>query len=147
MSAAPKQCHYFTLWNKRPSCIKTHVITDNCKKIRREHQLFDSTCEQKLQRPQLLQKHNVGMTTALPDTSWKTATPLMHSCNAAMLTLHSLAHSVLILMRCFWGRRDQWCVFCTPLAVCFTHCSQPALNLANFEATVAAKWTLAFFFP
>jgi len=43
-----------------------------------------------------------------------------------------------------WGRRDQWCVFCTPsLAVCSTRCSQPDLNMANFEATIAAKWTLA----
>jgi len=33
-----KQCRYCTLWIKRPSHIKTHnVITDNCKKIRREY--------------------------------------------------------------------------------------------------------------
>jgi len=40
MSATPNQCHYFTLWIKRSSCIKTRsVITDNCKKIRPEYQL------------------------------------------------------------------------------------------------------------
>jgi len=44
-----------------------------------------------------------------------------------------------------WGRQDQCCVFCTPsLTVCSTRCSQPGLNL---EATVAAKWTLAFLVP
>ena len=38
-SAAPNQCHYFILWIKWSSCIKTHnVITDNCKKIRLEYQ-------------------------------------------------------------------------------------------------------------
>jgi len=44
-----------------------------------------------------------------------------------------------------WGRRDQRSVLCIPsLAVCSTRCSQPDLNLANWEVTVAAKWTLAF---
>jgi len=52
----------FTLWIKpsQSSYIKTHnVITDNYKKIRRKCQLFDSTSERRLQRLQLLQKHNV----------------------------------------------------------------------------------------
>jgi len=73
--------HYFTLWIKRPSCIKTHnVITDNCKKIRLTYQRFDSISEQRLERmPEL--KAVLEMTTARPDISWKTATPLTHSCS------------------------------------------------------------------
>jgi len=77
------------------------------------------------------------MTTARPDTSWKTATPLTDSCsNDDMMQLCPLGSDS--------GRRDQWYVFCTPLAVSSTRCSQPDLNLANLEATVAAKITLAF---
>jgi len=94
MSAAPKQCHYFTLSIKRSYHIKTHsVITDNCKKPDRNIslQLFDSTtCRQpRLQRRQLSEKHNVRikssvrneMTTARHGTSGKTTTPLTHSCS------------------------------------------------------------------
>jgi len=71
-SAAPNQCHYFTLWIKRSSCIKTHnVITDNCKKIRSEYQ--PST----VQMSEL--KAVLEMTITRLHTSWKTSTPLTHS--------------------------------------------------------------------
>jgi len=95
MSAAPKQCHYFTLWIKRLSCIKTHhVITDNC---RPEQQLFDSTSKRRLQRLQYCKntmsalKAELQMTTTRPDTSWKTTTPLTHSCrNEGVIQLSPL---------------------------------------------------------
>jgi len=140
---------------KRPSCIKTNnVITDNCKTIRRKYQLFDSTSERKLKRPQLLQKHNVRIKSsarkwplsALTQAErrrrhWRTA--------AAMKTWRSLAHSILILLRRLRSLRSVMRVLYTSpsLAVRSTRCSQPDLYLANLEATVAEKWTLAFLIP
>jgi len=83
------------------------------------------------------------MTTVRHDTSWKTATPLTHSCSNDNVT--QLGPLEFWFWCDVWSRRDQWCVFCTPsLAVCSTRCSQPDLNLANLEATVATNWTLAF---
>jgi len=71
---APNHCHYFTLWIKRSSCIKMHnVITDNCKKIRPEYQL---TIVQMSELKAMLE-----ITTIHLHTSWKTLTPLMHSCS------------------------------------------------------------------
>jgi len=146
MSAAPKQCHYFTLWIKRPSFIKmNNVLTaDNCKKIRREsatnrsirlvNEGFRGHSYRKNTMSEL--KAVLEMTTAYPDTKWKTATPLTHSCSSeGVIQLGPLTR--FWFWWCdVWGRRDQWCVFCTPsLAVCAIYCSQLDLNLANLEAT------------
>jgi len=123
MSAAPKQCHYFTLWIKLSSkCIKTHIVlTDNCTKTRRRYpELFDSTSDWRLPRPQYRKntmwesKEVLEMTTARPNTSWKTATPLTHSCNNdGVIQLGPLSSDSNEM----WGRRNQWYVFCTPSLV------------------------------
>jgi len=66
-SAAPNQCHYFTLWIKRLSCIEMHNViglTDNCKKIRPEYQPTT------VQMSELKAVHE--MTTTQLQTSWKT---------------------------------------------------------------------------
>ena len=64
-SAAHNQCHYFTLWIKRLSCIKTHnVITDNCKKITLEYQPTTVRTSEL--------KAVLEMTTTRLHTSWKT---------------------------------------------------------------------------
>jgi len=134
MSTAPKQCHYFALWIKQWSCIRTHVITDNCKKS--DHsismQLFNLTSQWRLQRPQLSQKHNVRIKSG----AWNWLPP----------TVTQVERWQRHWNKCdVQGCRDQWCMFCTPsIAVRSTCCSQPDLNLANLEATIAAKWTLAF---
>jgi len=140
MSAA--QCHYFALWIKRPSCIKTHnVITDNFKEIRPEYQLLDSTSERRLQMLQLSQKYNVRIKSSArndhrsPDTSWKTATPLTHSCsNEDVTQLDPLGFDSDAM---FEVVEISDACFVPSLAVCSTRCSQPHLNLANLEATVA----------
>jgi len=73
-STTPNQCHYFTLWIKRSSCIKTHsIITDNCKKIRPEYQLTTVRMSEL--------KAVLEMTTTHLHTSWNTSTPLTHSCS------------------------------------------------------------------
>jgi len=84
------------------------------------------------------------MTTARPDTSWKTTPP----CTDAQLQQWRRYAAWPTRFWCdVWGRWNQWCVFCTSsLAVYSTRCSPPDLNLVNLEATVAAKWTLAFIF-
>jgi len=152
MSTAPKQCHYFTLWIKRSSSIKMHVIIDNYKKIRWEYQLFDSTSERMLQTRQLLQKLNVR----IKRSAWNVYRPPWHKLKDGDATDTQLqqwwrdaARATQFWFWCdVWGCRNQWCVFCTPsLAVCSTCCSQLHLKVANLEATVAAKWTLAFLFP
>jgi len=64
-STSPNQCHYFTLWIKRSSCIEMHnVITDNCKKIRPEYQ---PTTVQMSELKAVLE-----VTTTHLHTSWKT---------------------------------------------------------------------------
>jgi len=104
-NAAPNQCHYFTLWIKRSSCIKMHnVITDNCKKIRLEHQ---RTTVQMSELKAVLEMTATPFTqTERRRRHWRTA--------EAMMAWSSLAHSVLMRCLSLWGRRDQWCVFCTP---------------------------------
>jgi len=78
----------------------------------------------------------------IPNPGIENSSPGLQSIAAAMVALSSFAHSVLIWC---W---DQWCVFCThSLTEWSTRCSQLDLNLANLEATVAVKWTLAFLFP
>jgi len=70
----PNQCHYFTLWIKRSSCIKMHnVITDDCKKSRPEYQLTTVRMSEL--------KAVLEMTTTRLHTGWKTSTPLMDSCS------------------------------------------------------------------
>jgi len=150
MSAATKQCHYFTLWIKQLSRIKKHsVITDNCKKIRPEYQpatvRFDYMQTMKTSKATVITRNTselkavFEMTAVHPGSSGKT-TPLTHSCsNHGVIQVGPLD---------VWGRRDQWCVFCTPsLAVRSTRHGQLDLNLVNSNATVAARWTLAFIFP
>jgi len=168
MSAAPKHCHYFTLWIKRSSCIKTHnVITlttarksdgnINCS-IRLVNERFKDRSYCKNTMSEL--KAVLQMTTAHPDTCWKTATPLTHSCTQQWW--RDTAWPSRFWCCCdVWGRQDQWCVFCIPSLLhkicitifiylfyiwCSARCSQPELNLVNLEATVAAKWTLMFLF-
>jgi len=85
MSATPKQCHYFTLWIKRSSCIKTHDVITARKSDQNISSIRLVNTEQRLQRPQLSQKHNVRIKGGArndhrcSDTSWKTTTPLTHS--------------------------------------------------------------------
>jgi len=152
MSAAPKYCYYFTLWLKRPSCIKVHsVITNNCKKIIRKYQLFYSTSERRPQRPQLLQKYNVRIKSSARNDHCPPWHKLKDG-DATDAQLQQLWRDAVWPTRFWfwcdvWGW-DQWCVFCTPvLAVCSTCSSQPDLNLANLEATETVKWTPAFVFP
>jgi len=139
MSAAPKQCHYFTLRIKRLSCIKRHNVNNW---QLQENQIRKSACNCwsrlvnegfKGRKSEL--KAVLEVTTARPDKpkdddatdthlqQWRRdpAWPTRFWCDV-------------------WGRRDQWCVYCTPsLAVCSTWCSQPDLNLANLEATVSGS--------
>jgi len=73
-STTPNQCHYFTLWIKRSSCIKMHnVITDNCKKITPVYQPTTVWMSEL--------KAMLDMTTTRLHTSWHMSTPLMHSCS------------------------------------------------------------------
>jgi len=101
-TAAPEQCHYFTLWIKWSSCINTHnVISDNCKKIGLECQLFivqpvnkgfKGYSYRKIKLKEL--KAVPEMTITRPDTRWKTATPLTHSCsNDGVIQLGPLGSS------------------------------------------------------
>ena len=55
--------------------------------------------------------------------------PLMHSsCNDGVIQLGPLSsYAVLEVIR------DQLCIFCTPLAVYLTHCSQLDLNPENLR--------------
>jgi len=75
MSSAPKQCHYFTLWIKRPSCTKMHnIITDNCKKIRPEYQPASVQCNWSTKASKaailLLQKPNVRIKSSAWNDHW-----------------------------------------------------------------------------
>jgi len=153
LSTAPKQCHYCTLWIKRLSCSKMHnIITDNCKKIRPEYQLFDSTSERRLQRPQLLQKHNVRIKSRVQNDHrlpWHKLKDDDATDAQLQQWWRDVARHTRFWFWCdIWGRQDQWCVFSTPSpAVCSALCSQLNLNRANVEDTVAVKRNLAFLFP
>jgi len=137
MSAAPTHSHYFTLWIKQLSCIKTNVITDNYKKIGREYQLFDLTGEQRLERPQLMQNQKVRIKCSVRNDNCLPWYELKDS-DATDTQLkqwwHDAAWPTQFWLWCnVWGHRDLWCVFCTPLlAACSTRSSQLDLNLANF---------------
>jgi len=143
MSAAPEQCHYFTLWIKRASGIKMHsIITDkvqpNQTGIIISLQLFDSTtCRQQLQ---LSQKQNVRMKavfemTAIPTLTqaerqrchWRTA--------AAIMVWSRLAHSVL--MRCLRSSRSVRRVFSVTLNVKMT-CTENWLNFVKVMPKIHA---------
>jgi len=80
------------------------------------------------------------MIIARPDTSWKTTTPLTHSCsNDGVIQLGPLGSNALLLK----SSRSVMRVLYTFSSI---RCSQLDLSLANSEVTVAAKWTLAFLF-
>jgi len=117
MSAAPKQCHYFTLWIKRSSCrtIKTHnVITDNCKKIRPEYQLFDSTSERRLQTFKGCSYRKITMSELKAVLEMTTARHGLKDGDATDAQLQQWRRDPAwpTRFRCdFWGRRDQWCAF------------------------------------
>jgi len=106
-------------------------------------QLFDSTSQRRLQRPQLSQKHTVRIkSSARNDHRPPWHKPKDDDATDAQLQQWRRDPAWLTRFWCdVWGRRDQWCVFCTPsFAEYFTRCSPPDLNLVNLEATVAAKW-------
>ena len=88
-SATLKECHYFTLWIKRSSCIKMYnlILTDNCKKIRPEYQLTT------VQMSEL--KAVLEMITTCLYTSWKTSTPLTHCSNDGVIQLGPLSSDVM----------------------------------------------------
>jgi len=109
-------------------------------------QLFDSTSQRRLQRPQLSQKHTI----IIKSSARNDHRPPWHKLkddNATDAQLQQWRRDPAWPTRFWCDVWDQWCVFCTPsLAVYSTRCSPPDLNLVNLEATIAAKWTLAFLF-
>jgi len=153
MSAAPKYWHYFTLWIKRSSCIKTHnvIILTTARKSESDRninclsQLVNESFKGTSYRKNTISElKSARLLPALTQAErwrrhWHTA--------AEMMTWRSMAHMAYLWCD-VWGRRDQRHVIglCTPFAVCSTCCSQLDLNLVIMEATVAAKWTLVFLF-
>jgi len=64
------------------------VITDNCKKIKPEYQLLNSTVMYEGFKDCSYHKNTMSelkavleVTSTRPNTSWKTTTPLTHSCS------------------------------------------------------------------
>jgi len=153
MSAAPNQCYYFTLWIKRSPCIKAYnVITDNTTARKSDRnislQLFDSTTQRRLQRLQLSHKHTVRIKSSARNDH----RPPWHKLKDGDATeqLQQWRRDSVWPTR-FWC--DVWVVKISD--ACFVHLLlqytphsvvHPNLNLVNLEATVAAKWTLAFLF-
>jgi len=105
----PKQCHYFTLWIKWLLCIRMHIITDNCKKVSQEYQLFDSTSEWRLQRPQLSQKHNIRIKSSVQNDHCPPWHKLKDG-DAIVTQLQQWWHDTAWPTRFWWdvwGHRDQ----------------------------------------
>jgi len=143
MFTTSKRCHYFILWIKQSLCIKTHnVLTDNCKKIRPEYQQLANKCFKDCsyyKNTMLSLKAVLKMITAWPDTSWKTMSPTYSCSNDGVIHLGPFASYAM-----FEVMKISGACFLRFLSA---HCCQPDLNLTNLEATVLAKWSLAFHFP